>query len=73
MLECFPKHSGMGTARMKLAKETNEKGKKRDVSKERVRHERNEVPTAYHYLICIIKRAVFLRPSVHPSVTPFSN
>ena len=30
MLECFPKHSSMGTARMKKDKETEE-GKKRGV------------------------------------------
>ena len=30
--ECFPKHSRMGTARMKQDKETDEEGKKRGVS-----------------------------------------
>ena len=35
MHKCFPKHSSMGTARMKLAKETDEEGKKRGVSMER--------------------------------------
>ena len=29
MHECFPKHRRMGTARMKLDKETDEEGKKR--------------------------------------------
>ena len=29
---CFPKHSGMGTARMKQDKDTDEEGKKRGVS-----------------------------------------
>ena len=35
MHECFPKHSRMGTARMKLDKETGEGGKKRGVSMEK--------------------------------------
>ena len=35
MHECFSKHFRMGTARMKKDKETNEEGKKRDVSVER--------------------------------------
>ena len=35
MNECFPKHSGMGTARMKYDKVTDEQGKKRGVSMER--------------------------------------
>ena len=35
MHECFPKHSGMGTARMKYDKETDEEGNKRDMSMER--------------------------------------
>ena len=35
MHECFPKHLRMGTARMKQDKETEEKGKKRDVNLER--------------------------------------
>ena len=34
MHECFPKHSRMGTARMKSDKETDEEGKKRIVSLE---------------------------------------
>ena len=34
MHECFPKHSRMGTARMKEEKETGEEGKKRGVSLE---------------------------------------
>ena len=33
--ECFPKHSRMGTARMKLDKETDEEDKKRSVSMKR--------------------------------------
>ena len=37
MHECFPEHSGMGTARTKLDKETEEKGKKRVVSIERIK------------------------------------
>ena len=32
MLECFPKHSRMGTERTKSDKETDEEGKKRGVS-----------------------------------------
>ena len=52
--ECFPKHSRMGTARMKEDNETDEEGKKRGVSMEKVKRERTkEVPTAYHYLIKI--------------------
>ena len=44
----------MGTARMKQGKETEEEGKKRDVSMEQVKRARKkEVPTAYHYLIKI--------------------
>ena len=44
----FPKHSRMGTARMK------EDGKKRGVSVEKVnRAQKKEVSTAYHYLIKI--------------------
>ena len=35
MWECFPKHSRMGTARMKEDKETDEEGRKRGVSIER--------------------------------------
>ena len=51
MQECFPKHSRMGTARMKEDNETDEDGQKRDVSIEKVKRARKkEVPTAYHYL-----------------------
>ena len=35
MYECFPKHSRMGTGRMKYDKETDEECKKRGVSMER--------------------------------------
>ena len=35
MQECFPKHWGMGTARMKYDNETGEEGKKRGLSMER--------------------------------------
>ena len=35
MHECFKKHSGKGTERMKEDKETEEEGKKRGVSMER--------------------------------------
>ena len=35
MHECFPKHSHMGTARMKLDNETDEDGQKRGVSMEK--------------------------------------
>ena len=53
MQECFPKHSRMGTARMKYDKETEE-GKKKDVSMERSKAGTNkEVPMSYHYLIKI--------------------
>ena len=47
MHECFPKHSGMWTARMKCDKVTEE-GKKREVSLERSKADRKkkEVPTA---------------------------
>ena len=36
MQECFPKRLGMGTARMKLDKETDEEDKKKGVSMEKV-------------------------------------
>ena len=43
LMECFPKHSRLGTARMKREKETHEKGKKIGVSVERSkRHERKK-------------------------------
>ena len=47
MQEYFPKHSRMGTAKMKLYKETE--GKKRCVSLERSKVDTKEkdVPTAY--------------------------
>ena len=52
MHECFPKHSRIGTERMKEDNETDEEGKKRGVSMEKVQQARKkEVPTAYHYLI----------------------
>ena len=35
MHECFPKHSRMGTAKMKWDFETDEEGKKRGASMER--------------------------------------
>ena len=35
MHECFPKHSRMGTVRMKQEKETDKEGKKRGMSVER--------------------------------------
>ena len=47
--ECFPKHSRMGTARMKQ----DEEGKKTGVSMERRKEGTTEVPTAYHNLIKI--------------------
>ena len=34
MQQCFPKHSGLGTARLKCDKETGDEGKKRGVSME---------------------------------------
>ena len=41
----------MGTARMIEDNDTNEDGKKRGVSMEKVKRARKkEVPTAYHYL-----------------------
>ena len=49
MQECFPKHSCMGTARMKYDNETDEEGKKRGVSMEKSKAgTKKEVPTAYH-------------------------
>ena len=36
MHECFPKHSSMGTPGIKEDKETDEEGKKRDMSMERI-------------------------------------
>ena len=54
MHECFPKHSRMGTARMKQDKETDEDDKKRGVSMERSKAGTKERShTAYHYLIKI--------------------
>ena len=50
--ECFPKHSRMGTARMKDDNETDEDCKKRGVSIEIVKQARKkEVPTPFHYLL----------------------
>ena len=47
MLECFPKHSRMGTAIMKLDNETDEEGKKGGVSVEKGNQARKkEIPTA---------------------------
>ena len=52
ILECFPKHSRMRTAIIKEDKEPDEEGNKRGVSIERSKAgKKNEVPTAYHYLI----------------------
>ena len=45
MHECFPKHSRMGTARMKLDKETDKDGK-RGVSVDRSKKKKKEVQTA---------------------------
>ena len=42
MHECFPKHTRVGTARMKKDKETDEEGKKRDASMERSKASRKE-------------------------------
>ena len=54
MHECFPKHLRMGTARIKYDKETNEGGKKRDVSmKNRKAGTKKYVLTADHILIKI--------------------
>ena len=52
MHECFPKHSRMGTARMKYDKETEE-SKKSGVSMQSSK--KKEVPTDYQYLIKIQK------------------
>ena len=53
MHECFPKHSRMGTARMKKDKETDEEGKNRGVSTERSKAgTKKKVPTAYHITSC---------------------
>ena len=46
MQECFPKHSRMGTPRMKYDKDTEEKGKKRGASMERSKAGRKEVKRA---------------------------
>ena len=49
-----PKHSCMGTAIMKEDNETDEDGKNRAVSMEKVKRARKkEVPTAFHYIIKI--------------------
>ena len=49
--ECFPKHSRMGTARMKYDKETDKDDKKRGVSVERSKAgKKKKIPTAYHIL-----------------------
>ena len=54
MPKCFPKHSRIGTVRMKEDKETAEEVKKRGASMEgRKRARIKEVPTAYHNLIKI--------------------
>ena len=54
MHECFLKHSRMITARIKEDNETDEDGKKRGVSMEKLKRARKkEVPTDYHYLIKI--------------------
>ena len=56
MHECFPKHSYMGTARMKEDKETDKEGKKRGMStyrKKQCRHKKKKVMMAYHILIKI--------------------
>ena len=55
MQECFPKHLRMGTATIKKDKETDEHGKKRGVSVERIKAgmKEKEVPKAYRYLIKI--------------------
>ena len=54
MHECFPQHWRTGTARMKEANETDEEGKKRGVSMEKVKRARKkEVPSDYNYLIKI--------------------
>ena len=54
MHECFPKHSSMGTARMKLDKETDKEGKMRGVSIEKSKSDtkkksrRPNYSSAYH-------------------------
>ena len=57
MQECLPKHSRMGTARMKYDTETNEEGKKRGVSMERSKAgmKQKEVLTTYHNIIKILQ------------------
>ena len=49
--ECFPKHSRMGTARMKKIKKQTKKVRReeRRVWKEVKRARKKEVPTAYYY------------------------
>ena len=46
MHECFPKHSRMGTATIKLDKETDEDGMKRGVGMERSKAGRKKILTA---------------------------
>ena len=54
MHEGFPKHSRMGTARIKYDKETDVDGKKRGVSMEKQKRARKkDVQMAYHYLLKI--------------------
>ena len=51
MHECFPKHSGMGTVRIKkIKKQTNNVRREEFVWKEAKRARTKEVPTAYHIL-----------------------
>ena len=52
MQECFPKHSRMETARLKVDNETDEDTEKGGVSVKKVQRAARikEVPTAYHIL-----------------------
>ena len=55
MHDCFPKHSLMGTARIKYEKETDEEVKKKGASMERSKAgTKKKVVTTYHYLMKII-------------------
>ena len=51
MHECFPKHSSMGTARMKYDKQTKKVRREDEYGKKQSGHEKKEVQTAYHILI----------------------
>ena len=53
MHECFPKHSPMGTARMKKDKKTDEDGKERGESMESKAGTNKRSPDGHHIIIKI--------------------